>query len=72
MQLYIALSYMQGTVLTAIGYIPSVFLLKNIMDSLSYNYLFFFAYFCVTLLNLCFTIPSVIQYTLITAFCDPF
>ena len=31
MQLYIALSYMQGTVLTAIGYIPSVFLLKNIM-----------------------------------------
>ena len=41
------------------------------MDSLSYNYLFI-AYFCVTLLNLCFTIRSVIQYTLITAFCDPY
>ena len=29
----------------------NVFLLKNIMDSFSYNYLFF-AYFCVTLLDL--------------------
>ena len=36
----------QGTVLTAIGYIPSVFLLKNIMDSLSYNYLFFCIFLC--------------------------